>query len=75
MVASVNPQAWAESVRAIWLFRANREALAVCQRKAASSGAARKVDDQRGAARLTLLILNSSVSFSDRQFRSTKPRH
>ena len=39
MIASVNPQAWAESLAAIRLYRANREALAVCGRKAQSSGA------------------------------------
>jgi hypothetical protein len=38
MIASINPQAWAESLAAIRLFRANRETLAACQRKAASSG-------------------------------------
>lgn len=39
MIESVNPQEWAESLAAIRLFRANREPLAACQRKARSGGA------------------------------------
>ena len=38
MIGSVNPQEWAESLAAIRMFRANREPIAACRRKAQSSG-------------------------------------
>ena len=34
MIASVNPQEWAESLAAIRLFRANQRAVEACQAKA-----------------------------------------
>jgi hypothetical protein len=39
MIASQDPQGWAETVAALGIFRANRETLTGCQRKAARSGA------------------------------------